>query len=113
MSMKLMEKLSFIKCFFVRSKNGTKEMLGLYGLLDYIMSSIVVEQVALRQLFFYAKYTAENRRIDKNWFSNHVIQHQKYLIINENVFTLIFYANFTHWMFKFIKSNFRSMIGIH
>ena len=58
--------------FLYACKHGTRDILIWFIELYYEFS--VVEQVALRQLFFYAKYTAmKNRRIDKNWFSNHVI----------------------------------------
>ena len=58
--------------FLYACKNGSKDIVIWFIQLYYEMSDI--EQIALRQLFFYAKYVSlKNRRINNNWFSNYVI----------------------------------------
>ena len=58
--------------FLYACKHGTRDILIWFIELYYEFS--VVEQIALRQIFFYGKYIAtKNRRVNTNWFSNHVI----------------------------------------
>ena len=71
---------SLIQCS--QSKHASKKFLKscfqardiLIWFIELYYEFSVVEQIALRQIFFYGKYIAtKNRRVNTNWFSNHVI----------------------------------------
>ena len=54
------------------SKNGTIEILIWFIELYYELD--IIEQTALRQVFFYAKHLAKkNRCVPNDWFDNNVI----------------------------------------
>ena len=58
--------------FLYACKNGTKDICIWFIKLYYELSDI--DQIALRQLFFYAKFVAmKNRRLSNLWFTNSVI----------------------------------------
>tara|TARA_Y100000992_G_C21269181_1_gene495693 strand:- start:1234 stop:1575 length:342 start_codon:yes stop_codon:yes gene_type:complete len=58
--------------FLYSSVHGTTTVLIWFIELYYELS--MIEQIALRQLFFYAKYLSKkNKYIPKNWFQDYII----------------------------------------
>jgi len=58
--------------FLYACKHGTKDILIWFIELYYEFN--VIEQIALRQIFFYGKYVAnKNKHVSNGWFTNYVI----------------------------------------
>lgn len=63
--------------FLYACKYGTKDILIWFIELYYEFN--VIEQIALRQIFFYGKYVAnKNKSVSNGWFTNYVIPLIKY-----------------------------------